>query len=57
MTKLEKLRDRYLFAPHGTKAGRWLALRDETRRQLGYGRALRKVMRQRTSQQGGQHGR
>jgi hypothetical protein len=49
MTKLEKLRHRALYAPHGERAKRQRALRDETRRQLGYTRALKRVQRRRAA--------
>lgn len=46
-TRWERLRNRVLYSPHGERSKRAAELRDEVRRLLGYGRALRKVQRRR----------
>lgn len=43
----ERLKSRAIYAPHGERSKRAAELRDETRRLLGFGRALRKVQRRR----------
>lgn len=47
LDKWERLKHRAAFSPHGERTKRAAELRDEVRRLLGYGRALKRVQRRR----------